>query len=188
MSPQGSTLLEVMVALSMLSVIAAVATPAFLPALQKAKVESAAEEVAAFMEIARRRAVQSGRCHQLRVVDGRIRLDRNQHANCVSSMNWDQDVQSFYANDGVKLSNNSTTISPMAWVADFTVARIRPNGRVRGNGDLDNNDVQDFARIGGQHTSTTAQSEVLMTPIGRICVFHYSGSAPASLDTSRSCD
>lgn len=168
MTARGSSLIEVMVVISILGIITALAVPNLQPLAQSSRLQATTEQVATFVDTARRRAFNEGRCYRVRatsvtnlVMEARLRSD------CVnlgtSAGEWSAALQSLRT-DGVNLALLSLTTS----AADGANNRLvfRPSGRLHGDGDLVANDgaVIRLEVPGGDDKRT-----VVVTGVGQVC-------------------
>ena len=169
--PRGFTLLEMVIVVAILGVMAALAVPDLTPAIHTARMRGAADEVIIFLERARRSAQAEGRCFKITLpTPNRMVMERLRHANCFDPVGgapagpWDPVA--------------SVTLQPgFAFVLDTlpgSTLIFRPNGRLRGDGDLDVTD--DGARIAITTPAIANKATlVFVTPAGRICAFLVGG-------------
>lgn len=163
--------------LAIVAIITAIAAPAMLPMLRATQLQGAAAEVAAFVELARRSAVTSGRCQRIIEVGGALRQDELSSPDCVNLIDpWNTGRRTFRAEPMVTLTFNGQAL---AGVPDDEALIFRPSGRLRGDADLDTSD--DGMRIIVQVSGIADQARIVrITPTGRICVLTMAEPVPAS--------
>lgn len=175
---RGSSLIEVMLVLVVLAVLAALATPAVVPMIRNTQLETVGDEVASFIEVARRSAVATGRCFRIVQVGNDLRLDERDSPDCVNLAldGWVTGRQYYRPEKGVVLTLNGQAIGG---VADPEALIFRPSGRLRGNANLDVTDdgVRVLITVNGIPDRARA---VRVTPVGRICVVSHTLPAPAT--------
>jgi Tfp pilus assembly protein FimT len=171
------TLVEIVVVLAMLGVIAALAVPNLLPLLSVGRLDGAALEVAAFVEDTRVAAAVEGRCHRVRVVNGReIVDDRRTGGDCINlgSEGWSE-VRRLPLEPGSTMTLASTTNAPVS--PDEHRIVFRASSRLWGDGDLDVTD--DHAQVVVRVPDASVGSRTVeITAAGRICVRSHGGAAP----------
>jgi type IV fimbrial biogenesis protein FimT len=167
-SLRGLTLIEMTIALAILGVVVAMGAPSYLSAARQARLVAASDEVAAFTDLARRRAHQSGRCVRVRVTAGNaLFMEARNTPDCVNlGIDGWTNLQTFIAENGVVLGTSFT--------AGTTEIVFRPNGRLRGDGDAETND--DAARITLTAPGHDRSRSVTVTAIGRVCSQGYAGA------------
>lgn len=164
-APRGFTLMEMMAVVSILAVLAAIAVPDLTPAVHNAKLRAQLDEVASFVENARRRARGEGRCYRVAQAGANLRMQRRANADCVTPIGgtlsdggWEPVVATLRPQPGFTFTLQSV---PNELV-------FRPSGRVRGDGDLDVRD--DGARVVIQYAPLPQKHvEVTITTQGRLC-------------------
>lgn len=169
--PRGFTLMEMMVVVSILAVLAAIAVPDLTPAVHNAKLRSQIDEVASFVEHARRRARAEGRCYRVTQSGASLQMQRRANADCYTPKNgtlsgggWDAVAATLTPARGFTYTLQSV---PNELV-------FRPSGRVRGDGDLEVTD--DGGRVVIQYANLPQKHvDVLITSQGRLCPVINSG-------------
>ncbi|MBI1948208.1 MAG: prepilin-type N-terminal cleavage/methylation domain-containing protein [Deltaproteobacteria bacterium] len=180
--PRAFTLMEMMVVVSILAVLAAIAVPDLTPAVHNAKLRAQIDEVASFIENARRSARGEGRCYRVVQTGASLQMQRRGNADCYTPVNGTL--------SGGGWSAVAATLTPPAGFT-YTLQSVpnelvfRPSGRVRGDGDLDVTDdgarvVIQYARIPQRHV------EVLITSQGRLCPLINAG-APVAISVPVVC-
>ncbi|OGQ25254.1 MAG: hypothetical protein A2138_05165 [Deltaproteobacteria bacterium RBG_16_71_12] len=172
--PRGFTLMEMMAVVSILAVLSAIAVPDLTPAVHNAKLRAQIDEVASFVENARRRARGEGRCYRVTQSGGSLQMQRRANADCYTPANGTL--------SGVDWEAVAATLTPPVGFT-YTLQSVpnelvfRPSGRVRGDGDLDVTD--DGGRVVIQYASLPLKYvEVLITSQGRLCP-GINGGVPA---------
>lgn len=159
---RGVTLLEMMVVLGILSIVAAVAVPNLKPLLDQQKVRGVGDEVAGYLDRARRLAYGTGRCTRVSVVGDTMRLHRHSNDNCIDlNGSWVDMGNILRAPPGVTLGIENLDGSD--------VIIFRPSGRMRGTAAPDYDITNDGARVTVNGSTANRWTEVQMTANGRIC-------------------
>lgn len=171
---RGTSMIEMLLVVSILGIITALAAPNLQPAVAGHRLYAATIEVGALLDQARRRAVSEGRCYRVRIDSiGRLAIEGRGSSDCV---NLDRDSwrPSVYENvmapgitytiEGLTVPASPTKIGLEA--ADHTII-FRPNGRLYGDGDSVTSD--DGARILLQNATAIETRSVIVEAIGRIC-------------------
>lgn len=175
-APRGFTLMEMMVVVAILGILAAIAVPDLTPAVNNAKLRGQIDEVASFLENARRRARAEGRCYRVVQSGTELQMQRRANADCYTPKNgtlsgggWEAVAFTLRPPPGFTYTLQSV---PNELV-------FRPSGRVRGDGDLDVTD--DGARVVLQFVSLpTKHAETLVTSQGHLCSVINAG-APVTM-------
>lgn len=170
---RGASLLEVMIVLAIVGILAAIAVPSIVPTVRRAEAASTSEQIAGFVEEARRRAVSTGRCHRVVVVaPATLRIERRTTPDCVNLTldAWDPVRARVFEKATLAVDAQPGTV-PAAEALIF-----RPTSRLRGDGDLDTTD--DGARLTATFTSGHV-GVVVVTSIGRICTETRADPPPA---------
>ncbi len=179
---RGFTLLEMMIVVSILGVLAALAVPDLSPAVHNAKLRSSLDEVVNFLERARRNARAEGRCHRVEVQGNTTMvMSRRDTADCFTAADlgtgWTEVARASVPAQG--MTYDMETTAAVAAPASEKFIIFRPNGRLRGDGDLDVKD--DGGRIYVTYDKTANIGvDVIVTSFGRICGNRV-GSRPAAL-------
>lgn len=134
---RGFSLIEVMVAVAILGVFAALAVPSLLPEVHKAQLNGATEGAAGFLARARAEAMLSKRCVRVRVVAGpptELVMERVNSFDCERDTPIapfiDGSVNPFIELARLKPESPSVTYTLAVVPADPSgELRIRPNGR-----------------------------------------------------------
>jgi prepilin-type N-terminal cleavage/methylation domain-containing protein len=174
---RGASLIEMLIVVSLLGIVAALATPAMRPTVAHFRVYSSTTAVAAFIDDARRRAVAEGRCVRVRQVGNALVAERRNASDCVNLTfeGW-TGVESQLRLDGpVTMTLEALTTPGGVTAADHLVV-FRPNGRLYGDGDRDITDDGARVRVGEIQSFDTRA--VIVTPAGRICLKNYGATAP----------
>lgn len=173
---RGVTLLEMMVVVAMLGILAALAVPNVQPAVRRARLRGAAEEIAGFLDDARHRAVSQGRCFRVRVVGGdTLVMERRNSVDCVD-----------LAKDGWEAAERTRVMSGFALTASAVPAAVpaderlvfRPSSRLRGDGSRTTTVYG--AGVDITIPAVPEQARVTVTRLGRICTA-VSVTPPAAL-------
>ncbi|MFZ9888973.1 MAG: hypothetical protein ACO3JL_15865, partial [Myxococcota bacterium] len=98
-------MLEVMVVVAIIGIVAAIATPNFGPMLRGQKLQAKAEEVASFLDRARRDAFASGRCVKVRIEDDKLVAGRKSDATAAANC--------FQVQDGAAITGDFDTLLPL---------------------------------------------------------------------------
>jgi type IV fimbrial biogenesis protein FimT len=167
------TLLEMLVVVAIIGILAAVATPAVEPAVKRARLRGAAEEVAGFIDDARHRAVTQGRCFRVRVVGGdTLILERRSSVDCVD-----------LAADGWEPAERTKTLRGFAIVGEAVPAVpaderfvFRPSSRLRGDGTLTT--TASGSRLEIALPGSPERSTVTATRLGRVCAALHTTAPP----------
>jgi type II secretion system protein H len=168
------TLLEMMVVVAMLGILAAIAVPNVQPAVRRAKLRAAAEEIAGFLDDARHRATSQGRCFRVRVVGSNtLLMERRSSVDCVNlaADSWEA------AERTRQMPGFTLTPTSVPAVAGDEVLVFRPNSRLRGNGTR--TATVYGARVAITMDATPEQAAVTVTRTGRICTTLSTGPLPA---------
>lgn len=175
---RGTTLIEMLIVVSVLGIIAALATPAMQPTVAEFRVYSSTTAVASFLDDARRRAVAEGRCTRVRFQGGRLVTERRNATDCVNLTRegWTSAESTLGLEGPVRLTLESLTVPSGVTAEDHTIV-FRPNGRLYGDGDLDTSD--DGVRVVLQETQALSSRAVVVTAQGRVCLRNYGKTLPA---------
>jgi prepilin-type N-terminal cleavage/methylation domain-containing protein len=198
------TLIEMMVVVAIVGIIAALAVPDLTPVIRKVQLDSAAQQAAGFLERARRLAMNEGRCYRVFESGGVLGIQRRSTANCgyciegsdcdnvdsstkiSATVGWDATLARLHPEAGIVFATpDVSTGSIGAGTGDASIV-FRPNGRLRGDGDLDLQD--EGARIVVSHNSL-AQRLVLVhvEATGRICGIPISGGGTPAFSAPTLC-
>lgn len=165
-APRGFSLLEVMIVVVILGVLAAIALPDLTPAIHNARLRASMDEVASFLERARRDARASGRCTRVRAASPQqLVLEERTHGDCftgdLNDAAWTQIAVANTIGPGFRYNLEVLPASAAGIV-------FRPNGRLRGDGDLDIQD--DGGRVFIAVDALGAQgADIVVTTLGRVC-------------------
>ena len=188
--PHGFTLIEMMIVVSIVGVIAAIAVPNLAPVLDRSRMFAKAEEVAALLDRARLLAYNEGRCHRVRMNGSNLELQRLSHADCwttgsLADANWETALATLQPSlSGLTFDIDVVPTSGAEVVSGSII--FRPNGRLRGDRDLDTTD--DGARVVIEYTKVAPlEAEIRVASHGRVCVAKHAGGAPATLSTPVTC-
>jgi prepilin-type N-terminal cleavage/methylation domain-containing protein len=175
---RGTSLIEMLIVVSLLGIIAALATPAMQPTVAEFRVFSSTTAVASFIDDARRRAVAEGRCTRVRLTGGRLVTERRTGTDCVNlgTEGWTSAEITLGLEGPVRLTADALTV-PASVTRDDHLIVFRPNGRLYGDGDLDTTD--DGARIELKETAAQDHRAVVITAQGRVCMRNYGRTLPA---------
>lgn len=158
----GFTLLEVVVVIAILGVMAALAVPNLIPVVERSKARGAAENLASFVDDARRRAMTSGRCHRVVVSGDTATVQQRSTPDCVNIA-----LDTWIDAGSTRIEGFTLAVERVPLTVALADAVIfRPNSRLRGDGNLrvDN----DGARIKAQMSSgVTGFIDIMST--GRMC-------------------
>lgn len=175
---RGTSLIEMLIVVSLLGIIAALATPAMQPTVAEFRQFSSATAVAAFLDDARRRAVAEGRCTRVRLSGGKLVTERRTGTDCVNLTRdgWTAAEMQLGLDGPVQVTLEGVT-TPAGVTASDHVIVFRPNGRLYGDGDLDTSD--DGARVVLKETQAVHFRGVVITAQGRVCLRNYGSTLPA---------
>lgn len=161
---RGVTLLEMMVVVAMLGILAALAVPNVQPAVRRAKLRGAAEEIAGFLDDARHRATSQGRCFRVRVVGSNtLLMERRSSVDCVNITEdtWEP------AERTRPMPGFTLTPTSVPALGDDVMFIFRPSSRLRGFGDRTTTAYG--ARIVISTSDGAEQGAVTVTRMGRVC-------------------
>jgi prepilin-type N-terminal cleavage/methylation domain-containing protein len=178
---RGTSLIEMLITVSLLGIIAALAVPAMQPTVAEFRVYSSATAVASFIDDARRRAVAEGRCTRVRSLNGRLITERRNATDCVNLTleGWTSAEMTLGLEGPVKLDLQALTNPGVTPTADHMII-FRPSGRLYGDGDLDTSD--DGVRIVMTESQAQDFRAVIVTAQGRVCLRNYGLSLPLITD------
>lgn len=185
---RGTTLVEMLVIVAILGVIAALAVPNIAPMLASAKQHTEVEQLASFIDAARRQAINEGRCFRIRQIGSTLAVERRESGDCVS-INRDS-----WSSPLLRLSPSETFVytlagqsltTPASVLADDHRIVFRPSGRLYGDGDLDVAD--DGARVVVQSTQSGVKRAVVVTALGRVCAVNYGATNPGVVASAMVC-
>ena len=167
-----------LIVVSILGLVAALATPAMRPTVAHFRAFSSATAVAAFLDDARRRAVAEGRCVRVRQDGNTLITERRNASDCVNLglEGWGAAESRLGLDGPSQITLEALTTPPSLTAADHLL-NFRPNGRLYGDGDRDITD--DGARVVVRETQSFDQRGVIVTPAGRVCLVNYGGTVPA---------
>lgn len=174
---RGTSLIEMLVVVSLLGIISALAVPNIAPTAASYRLHAQTAELAAVIDQARRRAVSEGRCYRVRLSGGSIVVEGRNSSDCVN-LNLDgwNTRSAIMGRDGTTVFTvQSLTDASGVTAADHRIV-FRPNGTLWGDGDLTVTD--DGARILLTNTSAPEQRAVIIQATGRVCTRNHNGSAP----------
>ena len=176
------TLVEMMVAVAILAVAAALAVPSVTSLVRLAHARSGAETVAAVLEEARTRAVNEGRCFRVRAPNAStLVVERLSTVDCVGNAPSTAAPFIDAFNAPVRTTNLGSgftvTITDTAGMTSPNQIVFRPNSRLRGNGALTN--TQYGARVVANVVHGPAFGIATITSLGRICLSTLTTAPPA---------
>lgn len=160
------TMIEIMVVVSILGLMAAIAVPNLLPLVHAGKLSGASLQLAGFIESARARALAEGRCYRVRVAGSSMIVERRTGTDCVtlSKEGWQGPLRTLPL-PGVIFSIDATTTDAFDGANNRMI--FRPSGRLRGDGDLLTTD--DHARVTITIPGIADRATVEVMASGRIC-------------------
>jgi prepilin-type N-terminal cleavage/methylation domain-containing protein len=179
---RGLTLLEMMIVISILGIVTAMAVPNLTPVINNQRLAGQADEVAGMLDRARRLAEATGRCHRVRLLDGNLRLEPRLDSNCVNGIGtasrWGVARGVVRPTPGVQF-----TLASLGHGNPWVI--YRPNGRIRGNNDHIITD--DGVRVNVISTALDRYVSVFGTSSGRVCARSGLGAAPAAMPATITC-
>lgn len=168
-----------MVVVSILGILTALAVPNLQPLSQSSRLHATAEQVASFVDTARRRAFNEGRCYRVRAVSATtLEMEARLRSDCVNlgaaAGEWSGALQSLRVDGGINVAVLGMTTSAVDGANNQLV--FRPSGRLYGNGDLI---VDDGAVVRVDIPNGDDKRSVLVTPVGQVCTRDDRGAFPA---------
>jgi Tfp pilus assembly protein FimT len=178
-NPRAATLLEMLLVVTILGVVAALAAPNMLPAVAGHRLFATTIEIAGYVDMARRRAVTEGRCYRVRVAGDTLVTEGRDSSDCVNlgRDGWRTSIATMAVAPQVTLTIEALTTPASVTAADHSIL-FRPNGRLYGDGDLVTSD--DGARIVLVNGTANETRSVVIQATGRVCLRNNGpGTAPA---------
>lgn len=183
-SARGVTLIEMMITLAVLSIIVAIAVPDLVPMVHAQRVSGSAEEVASFVDRARRMAIAERRCVRVVVTPAgdALEVQRLRRPDCVTApTDWSPPLAAVRAAPGISFLLETLPGNE----PDARSLVFRPNGRLRGDGDLAV--IDDGGRVFIAHARVAKTAHVVVTATGRVCWRAYASPNAAALVSPVSC-
>jgi prepilin-type N-terminal cleavage/methylation domain-containing protein len=162
---RGYTLLELMTVVALLGILSVLSAAGLQPLVTRFRTQEAVDATAQFLVRARQRALETGRCHHVEVLeagtavvpgnegDG-LRMLRRPTADCVSAANPLTQVEVEVLTLPERMRVRPVAADPIVFL---------PNGRVQGN-------LMVQLRVGRDE-----RQEVRALPHGPVCVMETSG-------------
>ncbi len=202
---RGFTLVEAMLAVTILGIAAALAVPVMRPMVHRIQLQGAAEEVAAVAAEARNRAMMDRRCYKVELNGGFLVTEKLNAFDCGDSANGGETIANAPRIDTtqpkwIRINTYrppASTISVSFFAAPIGMARYRPTGRLWADSDraapgsaFDYNRLQDDdVVIQVQHSNIAGPSGtiyILLESHGPICVISR-GDAPPNAGAGYAC-